>query len=78
MASHSVPHNCPICKEDILPGQRRRVVAIDQSVPGGAPRNVYAHRDCAEERSFTGCYLLLPGQGEAQLFDGPAQLALAM
>ena len=76
MASSILPHVCPICKEDILTGQRRRVVAIDQSVPGGAPRNVYGHRECAAARGFTGCFLLRPGQSEAMLFAGPAQLTL--
>jgi hypothetical protein len=78
MASSILPHNCPICKEDIRPGQRRRVIGIDQSTPGGAPANVYAHWDCAAARGFTGCFLLRPGETMAQLFDGPAQMALAM
>lgn len=76
MAGSILPHNCPICKEDIRPGERRRVVAIDQSVPGGAPRNVYGHWDCAMARGFTGCFLLRPGQSEAMLFAGPAQLRM--
>jgi len=76
MASSILPHNCPICKEDIRTGQRRRVVAIDQSEPGAAPRNVYAHWDCAAARSFYGCFLLRPGQCESMLFAGPAQLRL--
>ena len=76
MASSILPHNCPICKEDIRPGERRRVVAIDQSAPGEAPRNVYAHVDCAAACGFTGCFLLRPGQCEAMLFDGPMQLRL--
>lgn len=77
MAGSILPHNCPICKEDIRPGERRRVVAIDQSVPGGgAPRNVYAHWDCTAARGFTGCFLLRPGQSEAMLFAGPAQLRM--
>ncbi len=81
MASSSLPHNCPICKEDIQPGQRRRVICIDQSAPGGCPANVYAHWDCAAARSFTGCFLLRPGETMAQLvqvFEEPAQMALAM
>ena len=76
MAAHSIPQNCVICKEDIRTGQRRRVVAIDQSEPGGAPRNVYAHWDCTAARGFTGCFLLRPGQNESMLFAGPAQLRL--
>lgn len=78
MAGSILPHNCPICKADILPGERRKVIGIDQSTPGGAPANVYAHRDCAEARSFTGCFLLRRGETMAQLFDGPAQLALVV
>jgi len=76
VAASILPHNCPICKEDILTGQRRRVVAIDQSAPGEAPRNVYAHWDCAAARDFSGCFLLLPGQNEGMLFAGPAQLRM--
>ena len=76
MASSILPHNCPICKEDIRAGQRRRVIGIDQSTPGGAPVNVYGHWDCAAARGFTGCFLLRPGETMAELFEGPAQLAL--
>ena len=78
MATSILPHNCPICKEDIQRGQRRRVIGIDQSTPGASPANVYAHWDCAVARSFYGCFLLRPGESMAQLFDGPAQMALAV
>jgi len=39
---------------------------------------VYAHWDCAAARNFYGCFLLRPGETMAQLFDEPAQMALAM
>jgi hypothetical protein len=80
MATSILPHNCPICKEHIEPGQRRRVVAIDQSKPDDFPANVYAHWDCAAARC-TGCFLLRTGQTLAQLvelFEEPAQMALAV
>jgi hypothetical protein len=78
MAVSIVPQNCPICKEDIRPGQRRVVIGIDQSTRGAAPANVYAHWDCVTARGFTGCFLLRPGEEMGRLFDGPAQARLAL
>lgn len=53
MAATILPHNCPICKEDILPGQPRRVICHDMTDwPSSPPVNVYAHAACARSRGF--------------------------
>lgn len=63
MATRILPHNCPICKEDILPGQRRRIIGLDQSHwPGEPPSSIYAHTDCIAAVHFCGAILIRPGQ----------------
>lgn len=69
MAGSIVPQVCPICKALLRPGERRRVIGIDQSVPGDAPANVMAHWGCAEARGLVGCFLLRPGESLAGLLD---------
>lgn len=59
MASHILPHNCPICKEDIVSGQRRRVIGHD--LTDGIPTNIYAHTDCVEAVQFHACVVIRPG-----------------
>lgn len=59
MAVQSIPHNCPICKEDIRPGQGRRVIGHD--LTDGIPTNIYAHTDCVEAVQFRGCVMIRPG-----------------
>ena len=59
MATAILPHNCPICKEDIRAGQRRRVIGHDLS--SGIPTNIYAHADCVEAVDFRACVVIRPG-----------------
>lgn len=63
MATHILPHVCPICKDDILPGQCRRIIGLDQSRwPHDPPCSIFAHTDCVQAVHFTGAVLIRPGQ----------------
>lgn len=57
MAASILSLTCPLCKERIWAGERRRVIAHDQREQGQAPICVYAHAGC-----YSGCVIIWPGQ----------------
>lgn len=86
MATQSY-HNCPICKEDIEPGEPYRIIGFDQSRPGEPPISIYAHRYCIAAVGFTGAVILTSTTEPGHIFpqsvslpepvEGNSQLALA-
>lgn len=76
MAPQIIPQNCPICKQDIEPGQKRRIVCHDMTDwPSSPPVSVYAHAACISSRGFNGVAVLTSVADPGHIFQ--PQLALA-
>jgi hypothetical protein len=78
MAATILPQNCPICKEDILAGQKRRIVCHDMTDwPSSPPVSVYAHAACISSRGFEGVSVLTSVADPGRIIQPQLSLALA-
>lgn len=80
MATQSY-HNCPICKEDIMPGETRRIIGHDMTRwPDVPPVSIYAHRACAQAVGFEGAVVLTSVTDPGRIVDLPTdgQLTLSL
>lgn len=78
MATQSY-HNCPICKEDIQPGQQKTIIAHDLTGwPDVPPISIYAHRACTQARGYNAVAILTSVTDPGCLINPSAQLSLAL
>ena len=67
MASKLYHDPCPVCNEDIEPGERAFLFGLDMTET--PPVSIFAHRACLEARGWRGFVVVRPGEAMGEILE---------